>query len=609
MLAQLRTGNKRTKTIWWVLTVVTVITFVGGFIFLAGVGSDQAATARMSGAYGLVGDRKITRDMWQTALEDARAAFRRQYGNDPADRDAKVVEQQAWRGLVSQQLFAREAERARLGATDAEVLQVFQTSPPQALVNNPAFQTNGQFDAQKYVMAIRDPNNNWAGWEELVRQQLPVSKLETRLLSSLKLTQPELLEAFHDRFDQLRGVVVIVPPAESGKANADEAALQKVYDKYKDRMATGPRTQLEVLVVPKKFSAEETKAAMDLANSLRERAERGEDFGQLARDFSEGPGADRGGVIDRNFNPTELGPILGGRPGPYTPGTILPPYAEGSRVSVFKIVDPATDTSLKTPPVPGTIRLAQIVLKVRPSSEALRAQYEDVLAIAKRAKSVGLAKAATEKAMSTTKTSFYDWNNEPPQLFQTPEAGDWGLVNKVKEVSPVFEGPDVFTVVQVAAQHAPGPPSREELGEQLGQIADVEHRVQLAKPRADALAAAVKGGQPLEAAATALGLVAQPVQMARMQPAPQLMGSPEVQGALWAARPGQVVGPIRTTNGWVMGRVDGLAPADTAMFTPEMKGQLTQQILTQRQRTFFEGMLQKLRADAKVKDYRAGEQM
>lgn len=604
MLVHLRSGNKRIKTIWWVLTIVTVVTFIGGFIFLAGMESNSSGQARMSGALGMVGDTKITRDMWLNALEDARANFRQQYGADPQDRDLKVVEQQAWRSLVSQQLFANEAVRSGIRATDGEVVQVFQTQPPAALLSNPAFQTNGQFDPQKYVAAIRDPNNNWSDWENLVRQQLPVQKLQMRLLSSLKLTQGELDQAIRDRFERLSATLVQVPPADTGTAKGGDAELQKIYDKYKDRMSTGPRCQLEVLTVPKKFSPEETKTATDMANSLAERAMKGEDFAQLARDFSEGPGADQGGVIERYFNPSELAPILGGQPGPLTPGSILKPYLEGSRVTVFKVLDPARDTSVKLP-YPGALKLAQIVIKVRPSSEGLRAQFDEVTKIRNRAKSVGLSKAATEKALTTTKTSFFDWANEPPQLFQTPEAGDWGLVHKKGDVSPVFEGVDVFTIVQVEAQHPAGAPSREELGEQLKQIADLEYRVTLAKPRADQITAALKAGQPLEQAATAAGLAATEVSLTRAQPDPRLMGSPEVQGALWGGRPGQVIGPIRTTSGWAFARVNSVTPADTAMFNPQTKGQLTQQILSQRQRSFFDGMVHKLRAGSKVQDFRA----
>ena len=45
------------------------------------------------------------------------------------------------------------------------------------------------------------------------------------------------------------------------------------------------------------------------------------------------------------------------------------------------------------------------------------------------------------------------------------------------------------------------------------------------------------------------------------------------------------------------------------MFNDQIKGQITTDILTRRQRTFFDGFLTKLRNDAKVVDARnAGQQ-
>ena len=58
---------------------------------------------------------------------------------------------------------------------------------------------------QKYVAAIRNPQVDWSPWENVVREQLPVQKLETRLLASLKLSQGELNQALRDRFERHLG--------------------------------------------------------------------------------------------------------------------------------------------------------------------------------------------------------------------------------------------------------------------------------------------------------------------------------------------------------------------------------------------------------------------
>ena len=608
MLGYLRSGNKRTKTIWWALTIITVASFLGGFVFLAGLGRDQSSRARLAGNVGSVNGEGVTTTQWTSALDESRQVYRQRFGAEPQDRDLKSVEEQAWRALVNERLFSQQARKAGIGVTDNEVVAALRTNPPAVLLTSPAFQTNGQFDPSKYQQALGNPNNNWAPFEDLMRRQVPVRKLQERLFASIKLSEPELRQAFRDRFDRRTVTLVAVPAADSGRSPGTEEDLQRAFDHYKSRLAAGARTQLEVLVVPKRFGADENKAAMEMGKSLHERAVKGEDFGQLARDYSEGPNAEKGGLIDRWITPNDLGGMLGAAMRVKKPGDVIEPVQEGSRVLVVKILDPAQDTSrTKTPPpTPGAMRLAQIVIKVRPSPEGLRQQYRDAKGIADRGRAVGLSRAASEKGLGTFKTGFYDQNNAPPQLFAVPEAAEWGLSAKQGEVSPVFESEDEFAIVQVAVQHKAGPPSREEMGDQLRLIADAERRVDLAKPRADSVAAAVRAGLPLEAAARSVRLAASVVHTSRQQPDPRLSGTPELLGMLLVAPTGRVVGPFRISAGWSFARVDSVTMAADTLFNDRTKGQITQEILSGRQRTFFDSYLDKLRAASQVSDLRTG---
>src|SRR5262249_45443044 len=526
---------------------------------------------------------------------------------DAEDRDVKQVEQQAWRALVNERLFAQQAKKAGLTATDNEVLVAMRTSPPAMLIASPAFQTDGKFDATKYQQALANPGNNWAPFEDMLREQLPVKKLQERLMASIKLTRPELLQAFRDRNDRFTATLAVVPAADTGRSNGSEEELNRVFDRYNPRMAAGPRTQLEVLVIPKHFGPDETKAAMDLARSLYDRANKGEDFAQLARDYSEGPNAEKGGLIDRWLQPSELGPLISAAVAVKKPGDVIEPVQEGGRVLLLKIMDPAKDTSsTKTPPpTPNAVKLSQIGIQGRPAPEALRQQYKDAKAIADRARAVGLSKAATEKGLSTIKTSFFDANNNPPQLFAVPEAVDWGLGAKRNEVSPVFEGEDEFVVTQVAMQHLAGPPSRDEVGDQLKLIADAEHRVDLAKPRADSVVAALKAGGSLEDAAKVVRVTPAAVSGTRAQPDPRLAGMPELLGMMLTAPPGKVVGPFRSSQGWAFARVDKLTAAPDSMLTEVLKGQLTNEVLQARQRAFFESYVDKLHQNASIVDLRS----
>jgi len=609
MLGYLRSGNKHTKLIWWILIVITVFTFLIGFSFFGGMG-DPGQRTRSAGNVGSVNGDPISLSDWQMALAEQSMQYRQRYGSNPADQDLKAVERDAWRTIVNERMIAQEARRAGLKATDSEVLLGMRTNPPSMLLAQPAFQTDGKFDANKYLGALANPQAGdiWAPYEAIVREGVPVRKLQERLLSSIKLSQPELKQAFRDRFDRVTGAALLVPAADTGRSSGTEEELKKVYEMYKTRMASGARTQLEVLAVPVVYSEDETKAAMDMAQSLYDRALRGEDFGQLARDYSEGPNAERGGLIDRWLTPAEMGGMLSAAVGSKKPGSLVEPLREGGRVLVFKIMDPASDTSAnRTPPSPGAVKLSQIMVRVRPSSEGLNKQYRDVQAIAARARAVGLSKAATEKGLSTFKTSFYDASNNPTQLVAVPAAAEWGLSAKKGEVSQVFEGGDAFVVAQVVMQHPAGPPSRDEVGEQLAMIADAEHRVDMAQPRADSVAAAIRAGRSLEDAARAAGLATTRIEMSRQQPDPRLAGSPEMIGMLLGAPVGKVLGPVRTSQGWLFARKDGeVAPADS-LLNDTLRGQLTTEILGNRQRRFFDGYLTKLRSRSSIEDARSGD--
>ena len=603
MLRFLRMGNKRTKTIWWVLIIVTVVTFVGGFVFLLGAGFDSAGRARASGAIGTVNGHPISRDDFNNAVADQRAQYERQYGQQqPSEQDQVMIELQAWRSLVMQELLGEQAKRAGLKVSDQEVLLTMKTNPPTALINSAAFQTDGKFDPNKYQAALQNPANNWSVIEQMVRRQLPVRKLQERLIGSLKITEPELREAFRDQHERVSATILTVPASMTAKvAPPTDADLQKAYDTYKDRFITGPRTQLEVLSVPKKMGDEEVRAGREMSQSLANRVRGGEDFAEVAKNYSEGPGAEKGGELPRVLTLQEIGPQMAPQLLALPVGGITNPVQDGSRFMIFKVLERVAGPNGN---VMG-LRLAQIVTKIRPSENGLRDQFEEMTRLRSRAVKIGLGKAATEKGLSTRRSESYDYNSPPQSLFSTPQAGEWGLSAKVGDVSPVYEGPDEFVLVSVAEQRAGGLMPRQEITEPLRNLSELSTRVDASKPRADSVAHALQTGRSLEEVAKAFGLSVYKVQGAtRAQPDPRVSASEELSGALFAAAPGKLLGPYRALNGWYFGRVDGRAMPDSAVFDTT-RAQLSNEILNQRQRSFMGGYMAELRARAKVEDLRS----
>jgi peptidyl-prolyl cis-trans isomerase D len=601
MLRYLRTGGKHTQLIWWVLTIVTVVTFAFGFNFLSSLGGGAGGR---SGAAGSVNGTPITGQEYDDALTRQRLAFREQYGSDPTDRDDKNVRAQVWHDLVAQRLLAAQAQTVGLTAHDNEVVLTLQNWPPQWLRQEPEFQTDGKFDPQKYGAALASPDHpSWPYYEQRIRREMPVQKLQERLMASLKLSEPELRQAYHERFDHITATMLVVTPDLQAKVPAPTTAdLDRVYQEYKGRFYSDPRVDLEVLAVPKQFTEEELRPARQTAQSIAQRARQGDDFAELAKSYSEGPGAARGGIIDRVLQLEELGPELAAKVDAMQPGQVTDPVQSGGRYIIMKLLERVAQPGQ---PRPG-VRLAQIVVRVMQTSEL---QKQEVLKLQARAKALkSLGKAAAEKGMATGRTGFFDLANIPQVLGATPEAADWALTAKPQAVSPVFQSQDAFYIVQLAELHPGGAMDRKHLDASLRQMAELEARVQMVKPVADRVAQSLAAGRSLEAVAREVGLETFTVaNMPLGQVDQRLAVAPDLVGALFTAQPGKVIGPLREPPGWFFARLEGRAVAPMDSTYDKMKGPLVNAILGARQRSFFNGWLGQLQMKAKIQDYRPSE--
>lgn len=83
------------------------------------------------------------------------------------------------------------------------------------------------------------------------------------------------------------------------KVNVTQEDIERYYRAHSRRYATQDRVHLRhiLISIPEKSSGEREKGALERAHEILARARSGEDFGQLARSYSEGAGASNGGDI------------------------------------------------------------------------------------------------------------------------------------------------------------------------------------------------------------------------------------------------------------------------------------------------------------------------
>src|SRR5688572_3287807 len=340
MLKHFRSGSKRIRTIWWFLTIGTVLSFILGFNFLFGSGVGDISTATATrGVLGRVDGEPITQVEWQNALDVARMQYKNQYGTDPDARDEALLNEQVWSNLVSEKVLTARAKELGIEVSDAEVLFAARNTPPPDISQNPAFQTNGRFDPAKWQQALADPSINWSPLEERLRRLLPAQKLEERVIAGVKISEPELRRLFAQQYDTAQATVAVFPldlsPIDSTRLS--DAALRKYYEQHSARF-TGPvEVQAEVVQVPRRVGEEEARATLAEARAIVAEARAGADFAQLAKERSEGPLAEQGGRLERELPIATLPAPLQPEIAKLAVGGVTDPIRDGNIYYIFRL--------------------------------------------------------------------------------------------------------------------------------------------------------------------------------------------------------------------------------------------------------------------------------
>ncbi len=601
MLKHFRSGSKRVRTLWWILTIGTVVTFIGGFIFIFGSGIGDVSRALTNPTViGKVGDEEIGLGDFEAAMAAAQQQYQSQYGTAPQGRDATLLREQVWNNLVTERAVNAVARRNRVVVTDPEVLFAARNTPPPDISQNPAFMTNGRFDPNKWRQALADPSVNWSPLEERIRRTLPGQRLEERVVAGVKISEPELQRLYSNQYDRVQASIVLFPldaaPVDSSRL--DETALRKYYDEHKSSFTGTAEAQAEVVQIPRRVGEEEDRAARLEAETIVAEARGGTDFGQLARERSEGPFADRGGDLGQDIPLSRLPPALQAAIDSLAIGGVTDPIREGNTYFIFRL-----NERKATGPEP-TFRLSQIQKPIRPSPESLQEDAELVLKLRKESADGNLAEVAARRQLVSVNTGWFGPNQMIPILIQLPQAQQWAGRAKKGEVSRAFSTETGWVLVQVTDRRESGPRPFDLVKDQVRRAAEIALRQQ--KPLADAgkLLDAVRAGQSLELAAAAAGVaVAATDTFPRSRPDARIGAFPRAVGMAFGLPAGQVGSPVAGDGGVIVVRKNLELPGSPAQYE-QLKGSLSQTLLSNRQQRYLQAWVQDVVKGAEVKDLR-----
>ncbi|MDB6085830.1 MAG: peptidyl-prolyl cis-trans isomerase, partial [Gammaproteobacteria bacterium] len=262
------------------------------------------------------------------------AQFQRQAQGAIDDLQRNQIKRRVLDEYVNSEAVVTRADALGYRVSDAELLK--------AMAQVPAFQVDGKFDQAHAVAIVKAQGRSVSEIESLFRRDLKLRQLDTALTTSSFATASELKQLRALTQQQRELAWFTVPAAKYvAEATADDAALKAYYDAHKAQYMTPETVNLRYIEIsmaqlqsrvtvndaqlkayyeeqkaktPERFTQPEQRrvrhillqvadpkedaAAKTKAESLVKRAQGGEDFSKLAKEFSQDTGsAQQGGDL------------------------------------------------------------------------------------------------------------------------------------------------------------------------------------------------------------------------------------------------------------------------------------------------------------------------
>lgn len=328
----------------------------------------------------------------EISVNDVREAYQRELAQ--AERASSGGLDDAERNQIKQRVMQDfVAGEALLTRVDALGYRVSDSDLLKAMAQIPAFQVDGKFDYGRAVAVLKAQGRSVPEVERLIRRQVQLSQLDSAMRATSFTTGDEL-KRLKALTRQQREIAWLILPAAKYAADAvpDEAALKAYYEQHKADYLTPETVDLSYVEIslaslaagvnvseaqlksfyedqkaknPEGYVTAERRRARHIlfavsdpkddaaakakAEEVLKRAQAGEDFAKLAKEFSQDPGsAQQGGDLGWSERKVWVAPFAEAAFG-MKPGEIRGPVKTEFGYHIIKLdgIQPATEKTFE----------------------------------------------------------------------------------------------------------------------------------------------------------------------------------------------------------------------------------------------------------------------
>ena len=587
--------RKNTAFILWIL----LFAFIGTIIFSWGMGGFKSKASK--GIIAVINGLEVKYDTYMNSIQREYARMRDEQG-ELSDRETRQIRQRVWDEMINEILIGQEVKKADLKATDEEIVFFVRNSPPDFLISSEAFQTDGQFDYEKYLKALGDPSIDWTPIEEFLRHEIPKDKLRRRVLASVFASDNEVKEKFIEDNQKATASYIFFDPNtfQTDSTEISEAEILSYYRDHQEDYRVPEKRKIDYVLFHNLPTLEDSAETWEDGRELVERAREGEDFALLVQDFSQ----DRAtisrdgdlGYFPRGRWPDEFDKAVFGA----KIGGVIGPLKTNRGLHIVKIEDKRT--------IDGgpEVKASHILLTFEPSADTREVVRESAYDFAEAVKEDDFYETAEIWGYEVRNSDFFAAGGFIPGIGRSISASRSIFNADLEDVSesfPMLNGWFVFRVSTI--EKSTIPKLRDGVRDIIMRTLIRQKNLVKAGQVCTDVRSKMEDGTDFEKLATveSLGIKTIDREFTIGSYLPGIGRDRNFTAAAFKLNPGDISSPVEGIKGYYLIKLLSKSAFDSTAFDKEREN-LKDKILRQKQQTAYAAWLRGLQNRAKIEDYR-----
>ncbi|MBT7119872.1 MAG: hypothetical protein HN896_08205 [Candidatus Marinimicrobia bacterium] len=597
--------EKMHVVLWALLAMFILSMTIGGLVGGANVLDILAGNVDPRTTIAQINGEDISPDYFNQLvsqqLEQARSN-----GQKLNDFQIRRARDTAWDNMLQDVLVSQEVKRLNISASDEEVMYHLENNPPPFLQQNPSFQTDGVFDWDKYRTALASPQGDeWLPIEAFMKNTyVPNFKLQKLLDESIIITERNIKNEFIKRNVNytISGIHITSGNVPVEESEPSDSEIREEYNKSKSDFKHDELRSVSYVSWIKEPAKNDSVSVQKLATAIYERAKEGEEFATLANEYSVDPGnqGTKGGDLGW-FGKGQMVKEFEKAAFTAKKGEIIEPVKSNFGYHIIYVRDKKIEDGEEK------VLASHILLKIEISSTTLSNLKRDATLFSYDAQDNGFSSAVSEHNLDIGNHKKMNEEGFSIKGLGGLRAGvRFAFNNKVGDVSDILENDQYFSVFTLDTIIAPGFKSYEEVQAQIKSTLKKTKVMAATLDEANKLLLTISGkdiklDDAIDEDSELDAIKNESKQL--VQGFTSIGRSNYVTGALLAAKPGEILGPLETGRGHAIIELKEISVFDSTEYGVQ-KESLRKTIFNQKQNQFFQAWLDDLKEDAEIVDNR-----